>query len=122
MIRQLPFGSLSIVNYIERELRKSRFNVSRCSSAITGANIAPVTLGFDEDIFLTNAYNRFTDRGITVRVILHGVTDHVRNFVETAIIHFFKRMHDASLHGLEAVFDARNSAFQNYIGSVIQKP
>ncbi len=55
-------------------------------------------------------------------VILHRVPDHIGHFIEAAIVHLFKRMHDPALHGFETVFNARYSPLQDYIRGIVEKP
>src|SRR5690606_24165789 len=89
---------------------------------VTSADIAPVTLGFDEQILLAKVDHRLSDGGVTMGMILHRISDDIGHFVKASVIHLFKRMHDAALYGLQAVLNARDRPLQDYVGSVLQKP
>ncbi len=55
-------------------------------------------------------------------MVLHGVSNDVRDFVVTAVIHSLHSVQDATLNGFQTVGDVRHGTFQNYIGSIVQKP
>ena len=55
-------------------------------------------------------------------VILHRQTHDVGHLVEVAVVGLLHGVHDASLHGLEAVLDVRHGALENYIGGIVEKP
>ena len=57
-----------------------------------------------------------------MRMELHGVAHNIGHFVVTSVIHALHGMEDAPLHGFEAVHNVWDSAFQDYIGSIIQEP
>ena len=57
-----------------------------------------------------------------MRVELHGVPHDVRHLVVSAVVHALHRVHDAALHGLEAVLDVGHGTFQDDIRGVVQEP
>ena len=57
-----------------------------------------------------------------MRVILHGVTNDIRNFVVAPVLQFPHRMQNPSLHRLKPVIGMRNRSFENYIRCIIKKP
>ena len=57
-----------------------------------------------------------------MRVELHSVSDDVRHLVEASVVHALHRVEYASLHRLQAVLDMRHSAFQDYVGCVVEEP
>ena len=122
IIGKLPLGRLRIEDYFQGKLGKSSFNVSSSGGTVTGTHITPIALSLDEKVFLTQVHYRISNRGVTVRVVLHGLTDDVRDLVKSTIIHLLHRVKNPTLHRLQAVFDRRNSALKDYIGSIIQKP
>src|SRR5438874_7501824 len=57
-----------------------------------------------------------------MRMVLHGLTDDVRHFIITAIIHFFHCMKNAALNGFQPILYRGNRSFQDHIRSIIQEP
>ena len=55
-------------------------------------------------------------------VILHRVTHDIGHFDKPAVVERLHRVHDATLHRLEAVVDMRHRTFQNHIRRVVEKP
>ena len=53
-----------------------------------------------EKVFLTKIHQSITNTCITMRMVLHGLTDHIGNLIEAAIIHFFHCMKNAALNWL----------------------
>ena len=122
VVAELPGSELLVVQHFKSELAEAGFNVTRSRSAVAGAHIAPVTLGFNEEFFLANVNKCVADGRIAVRVISHGRTDNVCDLVETTVVHFLHGMKDAALHRFETVAQRRNSAFHDYIARVIDEP
>ncbi len=67
-------------------------------------------------------YEGVTDAGVTVRVVLHGLSDDVCHFVVSAIVDALHGMEDTPLHGLESVVDIRNGSFEDDIGGIVEEP
>ena len=55
-------------------------------------------------------------------MVLHRQTHDVGHLVEVAVIGLLHGVHDASLHGLEAVLDVGNGALEYHIGGIVEKP
>ena len=81
-----PLSCLGIKNRLEGELRKPRLNITGSRSSIAGKDVSPVTLTINEQIFLPELNESITDRGIAVRMVLHGLADDIGNLVVLAVI------------------------------------
>ena len=57
-----------------------------------------------------------------MRVILHGITDHIRDLIVTTILQFFHGVKDPSLNRLQPIVRMRNGSFKDYIGCIVEKP
>lgn len=55
-------------------------------------------------------------------MIFHGVADDIGHLVVAAVFEFIHGVEDATLDGFEPVIDVRNSAFEDNVGGVVQKP
>src|SRR5690606_42159502 len=71
---------------------------------------------------LTQLYDGITNRGISVWMILHGVTYDIGYLIESSVIFLFERMQNSTLYRFKTIINMRYSTIQNYIGSIIQKP
>ena len=67
-------------------------------------------------------HHRISNTRISVGMVLHGMSYYIGNFVVTAIIQLFQRMHNTTLNRLKSIFNSRNGALQNYIRRIVQKP
>ena len=56
-----------------------------------------------------------------MRMVLHGVTDDISNFVESSVILLIQCMQDPALDRLQSIFELRNCAVPDYIGSVLEE-
>ena len=117
-----PFGRLGVEDGLEGELTESRFDVTRRRSPISGEDVSPVSLTIDKQIFLAKLHQGIADRSISVRVVLHGLTDDVGNLVILAVINRLHGMQNTPLNRFETILNRRNSALKYHIGSIVQKP
>ena len=115
VVTQLPFRGLGIEGHFQGELAQARLDVSGGSGIVSRAHIPPVTLGIDQEVLLAQVHQGVLDAGIPVRVVLHRLPDDVGRLVQAPVIHLLHRMQDATLHGLQAVFDGRHGPFQDDI-------
>ncbi len=122
VVRKLPFGGFGIKDYIQGEFRQPCLDISCRRSGVAGMDIAPVTLGFDEQVFLSELHQCIPDGGISVRVVFHGMPDDVGHLVETPVIHVAHRMQYPSLNGFQSIVDIRHGPFEDHIGSIIEEP
>ena len=97
------------------------FNVTGSGGAVASEHISKVSLLFDKDALVGQDHKRASDRSVSVRMVLHAFADNVCNFLESAVVHLKKRVHDAALNWLESVFQIRNGAVANYVASVLDK-
>ena len=122
VVRELPVGSLWVEHHVKRELGESRLDVTRRRSTVAREDVTPVALAVDEQVFLSHLHESVADGSVAVRVELHSVSDDVRHLVEASVVHALHRVKYASLHRLQAVLDMRYSAFQDYVGCVVEEP
>ena len=117
-----PLGGLGIEGRLQGEFGEARLYITRCGGSVTGKYIPPVTLAVNEQVFLAQLDQRVADRGITVRVILHSLTDDVRHLVVLAVIHGFHRVEDTALHRLQTILNRRHGTLQYHIRGIVQEP
>ena len=122
VIGQAPVGHLGIIDRIQGEFAQAGLDVTAGSRTVAGEDVTPVTLGVDEQLLLSQLDQRAVDRRIAVGVILHRQTHDVGHLVEVAVVGLLHGVHDASLHGLEAVLDVGNGALEYYVGGIVEKP
>ncbi len=122
VVREGPGSGLGIEDHVIGELREPGFDVAGGRGFVAGEDVAPVALGFDEEIFLAQLDEGVADGGIPVGMVLHGVAHHVGHLVETSVVGFLEGVEDAALDGFESVIDVRDRALEDDIGSVIQEP
>ena len=92
VVRELPESGFGIENHVERKLRESCLDVTRCSSAVTGEYVTPVTLTVHQQILLTHLHESVADGSVAVRVELHGVSHDVSHLVEATVVHALHRV------------------------------
>ena len=117
-----PFGGFGVEYDVDCERREAAFNITRCCGAVTGEGVAPVTLGVNQQILLTEAHEGIANGGVAVRVVGHGSTDDGGHLLVAAVVVFEKGMQNAALHRLKSVLVVRNGAVQNHIAGVVQEP
>jgi hypothetical protein len=122
VISQFPLGCFGVKDHFTRKFRKAGFDIPWCGRTVAGKEVSPVTLGFDEEVFLSEVHQCIPDGGIAVGVVLHGLADDVGNLVETAVVHFTHGMEDAPLHGFQPVFGVRYGAVKNNVRGIFQEP
>ena len=99
VVAQSPFRHFGIVKHIEGECRQASFDVSSGCSRGAGKDIAPVSLRFHKQFFLSELHECVVYGLVAVRVILHGVSHYVGHFVESPVVEGLHGVEDAALHG-----------------------
>ena len=122
IVGEAPVGDLGVIDRVECKLAQSGLDVTAGSRAIAREDVAPVTLGVDEQFLLPQLHQRAVDRGVAMRVVLHRQSHDVGHLVEVAIVGLLHGMHDAALHRLEAVLDVRHGTLQDHVGGIVEKP
>ena len=122
IVTQLPIGGLFIKRNLFCKRTQPRLNIPWCRSPIASSNIAPVTLGVDQQLFLTQIHQRIANRSIAVWVIRHRRPNNVRHLVVTTVVHLVHRMQNPALHGLQTILQSRNGTLQDYITGIFNKP
>ena len=122
VVRGHPVGDLGVVECLQGERRQASLDISACCCVVTREYIAPVSLGVDQQLFLTELHQRVLDRCVAVRVILHGVAHDVGHLVVAAVVDGLHRVQYASLHRFQTVVDMWHGAFEYHVGSIVEKP
>ena len=122
VVGEHPLGGLAVEDHVEGELRQPRLDVSARGGLVAREDVAPVALAVDQQLLLSELHECILDRGVAVRVVLHGLTHDVGHLVVAAVVDDLHGVEDAPLHGLQAVLDVRHGALQDHVGGVIQKP
>ena len=110
-----PLGDFRRERGLDSKLRQSRLDVTRCGRRVAGQDISPVSLSIYEKFLLSELHESISDRGVSVRVILHGIAHDVGHFVEMAVINGAHRMQNTSLHRLESILDVRHRTLENHV-------
>lgn len=122
VIRSGPVGDFWAEGDVESELGEAGFDVAGGGGVVAREDVAPVALGIDEEFFLSELDHGVADGGVTMGVIFHGIADDVGDLVVAAVFEFVHGMEDATLDGFEAVIDVGDGAFEDDVGSVVEKP
>ena len=122
VIAELPICGFRVEYHVEREFRQACLDVSGGGSAVAREDVAPVSLRVDEQVLLSHLHQRIANGSVAVRVELHSVSHDVGHLVETAVVHTFHRVQNASLHRLQTVADMRNGALQNHVAGIVEEP
>lgn len=105
----LPFGDLGIEDGLQGKFRQTGFDVTAGGGTVSGEDISPVALGVDQEFLLSELHQRVLDRGIAVRVVLHGIAHDVGHLVVAPVLHLAHGVDDAALNGFETVVDLRTA-------------
>ncbi len=100
---------------------QSAFDISRSRGLVARGYVAEVPLLVDEKLFVGQDDQGRADRGVAVGMVLHAGADDVRDLVELAVVHLEEGVHDAPLHGLEAVFEIRYGPVLDDVGRVVEE-
>lgn len=117
-----PVGDFWAEGDVESEFGEAGFDVTGGGGVVAREDVAPVALGIDEEFLLSELDHGVANGGVTMGVVFHGVADDVGDLVVAAVFEFVHGMEDAALNGFEAVIDVGDGAFEDDVGSVIEKP
>ena len=114
-------GDLVVEHFRARQLGQAAFDVTRRGGEVAGEDVAEIALAFDEVALVGQHHQRVADRGVAVRMVLHGVADDVGHLDEPAIVLLVQRPEDAALDRLEAVRQVGDGAVADDVGGVIEE-
>ena len=86
IVRDVPDGGLWIEDYFQSKGREASFDVSWCSRRVSCVDVTPVSLHVDKQFFLAQLYHGVADSGITMRVILHGMSNNIGYLIVATIL------------------------------------
>ena len=115
VIRIHPLGCFGIEDHIYGERGEPSLNISGCGGLISGYGVAPVSLAVYEKVLLAHLNQRLFDGGVTVRMVLHGLTHNGGNLYERTVIYTPHCVENTALNGLESVFYVRHRTVQNNV-------
>ena len=122
VIREHPLGNLGAEHHLQSKLREPCLNITRSRCTVTRENVTPVTLGINQEVFLSELHQRIANRSVTVGVELHSVSHNVSNLDAATIVHSAHRVQNAPLNGFQTIVDVGHRTLQNNIRSVVQEP
>ena len=122
VVGSLPFGGFRIEHHVEGEFRQTGFDVTGSRRAVARQDVSPVPLAIDEQVLLSQLYQRVADGRVAVRVELHGMPHDVGHLVVASVVQPFHGVQDASLYRFQTVVDVGHGTFQDNVRSVVQKP
>ena len=122
VVRELPLGRLRVEDGIEGELGETRLDVTWSGRAVARQDISPVSLAIDQQFLLSQLHQRVADRGVAMRMELHGMAHNVGDLIVTPIVEPPHGMEDTTLHRLESIVDVRHGPLKNHVGGIIQEP
>ena len=122
IVRELPLGRLRIEDGIESELGETRLDITGSGRAIACQDISPVSLAIDEQFLLSQLHQRVADRGVAMRMELHGMAHDVGDLIVTPVVEPSHGMKNTTLHRLESIVDVRHGPLKNHVGGIIQEP
>ena len=117
-----PLRGFLVEHHIVGELRQTGLDVTARSGLVAREDVAPVALTVDQQILLPQLDQGVLDRGVAVRVVLHGLADDVGDLVVAAVVHALHGVQDAALHGLQTVLDMGHGTLQDHVGGIVEEP
>ena len=122
VVGEFPLGCLGIEDDIEGKLREARLDVTGSGGRVAREDITPVSLAFDQQVLLPQLHQRVADRGVAVRVELHGVTHDIGHLVEAPVVEQLHGMENAPLHRLQPVGQVGNGPLEYDIRGIVEEP
>ena len=122
VVREFPLGRLGIEHHVEGKLREARLDVTGSGSRVAREDITPVSLTFDEQVLLPQLHQRIADRGVAVRVELHGMAHDIGHLVETPVVEQLHGVEDTPLYRLQTVGKVRNGPLENDVRGIVEEP
>ena len=117
-----PLRGLAVEDNLQGKLRQPSLDISARGSLVAREYVAPVTLTIYQQVLLSELHQRILDRGVTVRVVLHGLSHNIGDLVVAAVVAALHGVQDAALHGLQAILQMGYGTLQNHIRRVVQEP
>ena len=74
-----------------------------------------------EKVFLSDLYERISNRSITVRMELHGMPDQVGDLMVASIVQIVHGVQQAPLNRLKTIEQSGYSSFEDHIGGIVQE-
>ena len=121
VVARLVLRDFGRKSHVEGKLAQARFDVSGSCRTVSGVNVAPVSLGIDQEVLLAELHECIANRSVAVRMVLHRLTDNVGHFVKATVLHLKEGVHQSTLYWLQAVFKGRNRTFQNDVAGIVQE-
>jgi len=115
------FGDVVVEQHLAPHRRQAAFDVTRRGGGTAGQRVAEVPLLGDEVFLVGQHHQRVADRGVAVRMKVHGVADHVGCLVGAPVVDFVERPEDAALDRLQTVVDVGDGAVLDYVAGVFEK-
>ena len=109
------FGDLGRIQYFLCKGFETTLYVSGGSGTISGEDVSIVTLAFDEEAVVLNVYKGTIYRGVSMRMVLHGLSHHSSHLIESSIVDGDHCMENSPLYRLEAVQQVWNGPVPDYI-------
>ena len=122
IVAKLPLGGLGIEHRFEGKFREARLDVSGSGRRVAGEDVSPVSLGVDEQVFLSELYQSVVDGCVAVWVKLHGFAHDVGHLVVAPVVHTLHGVQYAALHRLQSVATVWHGTLQDNIRGVVQEP
>ncbi len=94
-----PVGHFRVEDDLLGESAKARLDVTWRRVAVAGEDVAPVSLAVDQKAFLSELHKGSKDRRVSVRVVLHRLSDDVGDLRVASVIHPEHRVKHAPLYG-----------------------
>ena len=117
-----PVRDLGVEDDFLGELAQARLDVTRGGVAVAGEDVTPVSLAVDGETFLSQLHEGAQDGRVSVRMVLHRLSDDVGDLGVVAVVHLVHRMQHAALDRLQAVHDVRDRTLQDDVGGIVQEP
>ena len=115
VVRGHPVGCLRVEDHLLGKLGQTGFDVSRSRIGVACKDITPVSLAVYQEILLTQLHEGSEDGLVSMRMVLHGLSDDVGDLRVAAVIHLPHGVENSPLHRLHAVHDMRNGTIQDDI-------
>ena len=111
-----------VENHFQGEFGEACLDITGGGGGVAGEDVAPVSLGVDEQFLLSQLHQGATDGLVTMRVVFHGVAHDVGHLVVPPVLQLVHGVQDTALHRFQSVVNIRKSTVQNDIRSVVQVP
>ena len=117
-----PVCDLGIEYDFFGKFAESRLDVTRSGIAVSCEYVSPVSLAVDQKTLLSELHKGAKDTLVTVRMVLHRLTDDVRHLCVASVVHLVHCVQDTSLDRFQTIDDVRDGSRENDIGGIVQKP